>query len=128
MSDDASRLIGSVVEVVRVEQPDRTMSAVVWGLATHGLDDVPDVAFVRRREGLWQINDRAAVVVVAPAGEVLLAEVSQVTRRGIATHLAESHEAIPDGDMREREVGPPAWTRPTGLSLPPPLLQLPPGE
>lgn len=44
MSDDASRLIGSVVEVVRVEQPDRTMSAVVWGSATHGHDDVPGVA------------------------------------------------------------------------------------
>lgn len=76
MSDDASRLIGSVVEVVRVAQPDRTMSALVWGLATHGLDDVPGVALVRHREGLWQTSDRVAVVVVAAAGEVLLAEIS----------------------------------------------------
>lgn len=126
MSDDASRLIGSVVEVVRVEQPDKTMRALVWGLATHGLDDVPGVALVRRREGLWQTSDRAAVVVVAAAGEVLLAEVSPVTRRGIATHVAESRQAIPDGVMRELEVGPAAWTRPTGLSLPPPMLHLPP--
>lgn len=79
------------------------------------LTTFPAWPLARRREGLWQTSYRAAVVVMAAAGEVLLAEISPLTRRGIAAHLAESRQAIPDGVMRERRCGPPGLDKAHGF-------------